>query len=210
MNISNATSYTQLYTNTQTSAKVEGSGHPSGCSCPGCSCDETQSSNKSKDSTEIKSETGQKTVEELTPAESQQLASLQQRDTDVRAHEAAHIAAGGSAVKGGASFTYEKGPDGKLYAVGGEVPISLGGGDTPEEKIANAKAVQAGALAPASPSPQDLKVASSAAQIEAAARSELAEDRREELQEKAKTAYGENVPEEPEISNEYTPFDLSA
>lgn len=162
------------------------------------------------ESSEIKKDASQKAITELSASERQELAGLQQRDSEVRAHEAAHIAAGGSAVSGAASFSYEKGPDGQLYAVGGEVPISVGGGNTPEEKIANAKSVQAGALAPASPSPQDLKVASSAAQIEAQARSELSQEKSEEIKEKAKEAYAQNSSDEVDLSKDTNSFDLSA
>jgi hypothetical protein len=124
---------------------------------------------------------------ELTSAERQQVTELKQRDSEVRAHEAAHISAGGSAVSGAASYTYQKGPDGQLYAVGGEGAISAAGANSPEEKLALAKQMRAGALAPANPSPQDIKVASSAAQMEAQARQEIAkQDRDEQQQEKEK------------------------
>lgn len=60
-----------------------------------------------------------KEITELTINERQKLSRLQQRDSQVRAHEATHIAAGGSVVSvGGASFVYQEGPDGKLYAIG--------------------------------------------------------------------------------------------
>lgn len=124
---------------------------------------------------------------ELSSHDRQVISQLQQRDSEVRAHEAAHIAAGGSAISGGASFTYQEGPDGKLYAVGGEVPISISPGSNPQETISIAKQIQAGALAPANPSPQDLKVASSAAMMEAKARQELSKMSREDLQEAMQT-----------------------
>jgi len=49
-----------------------------------------------------------------------ELAKLKARDREVRAHEAAHTAAAGSLAKGGPSFTFQRGSDGRLYAVGGE------------------------------------------------------------------------------------------
>ena len=149
-------------------------------------------SNRDDGSADNKQDPALKSLNALSSADRQILSSLQQRDSEVRSHEAAHIAAGGSAVRGGASFEYEKGPDGKLYAVGGEVPISVGEGATPEQKLANAKAVRAGALAPASPSPQDLKVAANAAQLEAQARFEIAQERSEALKLRAKEVYGSN------------------
>jgi hypothetical protein len=109
---------------------------------------------------------------ELTPEQKAAVAELQARDAEVRAHEAAHQGAGGG-LTGGASFTYETGPDGRAYAVGGEVPISIQPGRTPEETIRNAQRVRAAALAPAEPSAADLSVAASASQMESEARMEL-------------------------------------
>lgn len=93
------------------------------------------------------------------------IAELRSIDARVRAHEAAHQAAAGG-LAGAASFTYTTGPDGRRYAVAGEVPISGAGGRTPDEIIANARRVRAAALAPADPSAQDLRVAAAAAQTE--------------------------------------------
>lgn len=59
----------------------------------------------------------------LSPEARNQLRELQQRDAEVRAHEQAHLAAGGPHVTGGASYTYQKGPDGRQYAIGGQVSI---------------------------------------------------------------------------------------
>lgn len=100
---------------------------------------------------------------------------FQQMDSSVRAHEAAHLAAAGTHSSGGASFSYTKGPDGKLYASAGEVATSLKKGKTPEETIANASSVMAAALAPTDPSTQDLKVVARAARMQAEARSLLIE-----------------------------------
>lgn len=102
------------------------------------------------------------------------LDKLKARDAEVRAHEAAHASAAGS-HGGAASYDYEQGPDGKRYAVGGEVHVQLQSGRTPDETIANAQQVRAAALAPAQPSSQDHAVASQAAAMEAKARSEKAE-----------------------------------
>jgi hypothetical protein len=99
--------------------------------------------------------------DELTQDERRSINELQARDAEVKAHESAHQAAGGGMV-GGASFTYQQGPDGKMYAIGGEVPISMPSGSTPEEIIANAQQIIASATAPADPSAQDVAVASSA------------------------------------------------
>lgn len=98
---------------------------------------------------------------------------LRKRDREVRAHEAAHKAAGGQ-YAGSATFSYQVGPDGQQYAVGGEVPIDLSPvpGD-PAATIRKMQQVQAAALAPAEPSSADRQVAAKAAQIAARARAEL-------------------------------------
>jgi hypothetical protein len=98
---------------------------------------------------------------------------LRAGDARVRAHERAHQAAGGAAA-GAARFEYEVGPDGKQYAVAGEVPIRIETGPTPDATIANAERVRAAALAPADPSSQDLAVAAEAVAIAVAARAEKA------------------------------------
>jgi hypothetical protein len=73
----------------------------------------------------------------------------------------AHEAAGGG-LAGAPHYTTVKGPDGKNYAVAGEVPIKIQKGKTPEETIKIMEQVKAAALAPSDPSPQDLKVAQTA------------------------------------------------
>jgi hypothetical protein len=109
----------------------------------------------------------------LTPEQEVEVAELRRRDAEVRAHEAAHAAAAG-ALGGGASFDYATGPDGRSYAVGGEVPVEMAPGRTPEETIRNAAQLRAAALAPAEPSAQDRAVAAEAEAMEAAARAEIA------------------------------------
>lgn len=120
---------------------------------------------------------------ELTPEEKQQVAELRQRDAEVKAHEMAHMSAGGQYVRGGASYSYQKGPDGKRYAVGGEVSIDSGAEGTPEKTIRKAQIVRSAALAPADPSPSDIKIAANASRMESAARAELAKEKAEEVKE---------------------------
>lgn len=121
--------------------------------------------------------------ERLSQSEQQALARLQARDRAVRAHEQAHLAAAGSLARGGADYTYQEGPDGKRYAVGGEVDISVSEGRTPEETIRKAQQIRSAALAPANPSAQDRAVAAEASRIEAEARAEqAAADNRERRQ----------------------------
>ena len=110
----------------------------------------------------------------LTEEEQKQVEELKARDTEVKAHEQAHIAAGGSYVRGGARYDYQPGPDGKKYAVGGEVSIDTSAveGD-PQATINKAQVILKAALAPAEPSGQDKAVASQARQMMASARKEL-------------------------------------
>lgn len=100
----------------------------------------------------------------LSPEAQQQLRELKLRDAEVRAHESAHMAAGGAHVNGGASYTYQKGPDGRQYAIGGHVSIDASSvpGD-PEATREKAQQVRRAALAPGEPSGQDRQVAARAA-----------------------------------------------
>ncbi len=100
------------------------------------------------------------------PSHQALISKLESADTKVRAHEAAHVAAGGGVVTGGANFSYTKGPDGKMYATAGEVPIDTSDGNNPEETIRKARQIIAAAMAPSDPSPQDYRVAATAAVME--------------------------------------------
>lgn len=111
---------------------------------------------------------------QLSPAQQRQVQRLQARDAEVRAHEAAHQAAGGGMV-GAASFTYQKGPDGRSYAIGGEVSIKAGSERTPAATISKMQQVIAAATAPAQPSGQDLAVAAQAQAAIAKAQSQAAQ-----------------------------------
>ncbi len=101
---------------------------------------------------------------------------MKQTEQNIRAHEAAHMSAGGG-FAGSASYVYAKGPDGRMYVVGGEVPIQAPEGKTPEETIKNMEVVQRAALAPPDPSAQDLAVAAAAMQIESRARAAIRQGR---------------------------------
>eukprot|EP01029_Cantina_marsupialis_P010739 TRINITY_DN244051_c0_g1_i4.p1 TRINITY_DN244051_c0_g1~~TRINITY_DN244051_c0_g1_i4.p1 ORF type:complete len:210 (+),score=59.90 TRINITY_DN244051_c0_g1_i4:507-1136(+) len=114
----------------------------------------------------------------LTSEENAQLSELKTIDAKVRAHEAAHQS--GPAAAGGASFTYSKGSDGVMYAVGGEVPVRVETGSTPEETLVNLQGVIATALAPADPSPQDVSIASKARVMMMQAQQELSTQIQEE------------------------------
>jgi SprA-related family len=111
---------------------------------------------------------------QLLQAEQNEIRELAARDREVRAHEQAHMAVGGQ-YAGSMSLSYERGPDGRLYAVGGEVSIDTAPvpGD-PQATIDKMEQVRRAALAPAEPSSQDRAVAAQAAQLIAQARAEIA------------------------------------
>lgn len=121
-------------------------------------------------------------------AESREIEELKSRDREVRAHEQAHAAVGGQ-YAGSPSYEFESGPDGKQYAVGGEVSIDISKENTPEQTVRKMQQVRAAALAPAEPSPQDLRVASEANRIATDARSDIAREKTEE----AKEAVSQNI-----------------
>lgn len=126
--------------------------------------------------------------------EKQAVRELQRIDQKVRAHEQAHLAAGAGLVRGGAALEYQRGPDGEMYAVAGEVKIDISKGDTPEETIINMQKVIKAALAPADPSAQDRSVAALARRIEAQARMEKSKEALKEDDETTKkdAAYEKN------------------
>lgn len=119
---------------------------------------------------------------ELTEAEQAQVRELQQRDREVRAHELAHVAAGGPYVTRPATYQYQTGPDGRRYAVGGEVTIDTSVPSDPREALAKAQIIERAALAPVEPSQQDYRVAAKARQMAADARREIAAQRLEQAE----------------------------
>ena len=111
----------------------------------------------------------------------QQITELASRDREVRSHEQAHAAVGGS-YAGAPTYSFKRGPDGQTYAVGGEVSIDVSPiPNDPAATLRKMEVVQQAALAPAEPSAQDLRVAAQAQVLAAQARSELAALQREEV-----------------------------
>lgn len=153
---------------------------------------------------EQKDTTSPTTQDTLDTSEIKMLVELQSRDAEVRQHEAAHKSAG--APTGAASYTYQQGPDGKMYAIGGEVSVTMKSGATPEETIANAQAVIASAMAPSDPSPQDHAVATSARMMMLKAQQEKNKETQEEL---GKASYLKSSQAKQNIT-EQEPFELLA
>lgn len=113
-------------------------------------------------------------------AEQREVEELERRDQEVRAHEQAHAAVGGQYASA-PSYEFQTGPDGRQYAVGGEVSIDISEESTPEQTVRKMQQVRAAALAPAEPSPQDLQVAAEAQRKTFEARAEAAEQERPTL-----------------------------
>ena len=137
----------------------------------------SEEKNKSEDQASQKAENDYK----LTENELRIVEELKKTDTAVRRHEMAHIAAGGQYITSGARLEYQKGPDGKNYAVAGEVSIDTSPvpGD-PEATAKKMRIVQQAAMAPVDPSPQDRTVAAKASALAMKAASELVAMRAEE------------------------------
>ncbi len=137
--------------------------------------DETQAA---KASTETSNEPA--AIVSLSPEAKQQeqaeVEKLKKRDQQVRAHEQAHQAALGSYSKGGPQYEYKNGPDGKRYAVGGEVAVDMSEAETPQQTVQKARTIRRAALAPADPSSADRAVAAQASQMEAKAQQEIAKE----------------------------------
>jgi len=110
---------------------------------------------------------------ELSDEQKKQVEKLQKRDREVRAHEQAHVAAGGNLIRGGVNFKYETGPDGQRYAVGGDVSIDVSEARTAQETVRKAEQIRSAAMAPSDPSAQDYSVAAQAGRLAAKAQAEM-------------------------------------
>ena len=107
-------------------------------------------------------------------AEQAMIAELKQRDAEVKAHEQAHASVGGQ-LAGSPSYSFQTGPDGQKYAVGGEVQIDVSVvPDDPQATIIKMQQVKAAALAPAQPSGADRQIAAEASRKIATGQAELA------------------------------------
>lgn len=109
----------------------------------------------------------------LGPNEIRQVEQLKRRDREVKTHELAHKAVAGQYAKGAPSYDYRIGPDGRRYAVGGEVSIDISKAKDPRETLLKAEVIRRAAMAPANPSVQDRQIAMQASGMAAEARHEL-------------------------------------
>jgi len=157
-----------------------------------------------KDSS-IKSEDSKLTKtspQDLSPKDLKQIQKLKSRDVEVKAHEQAHLSAAGSLAMSGASFTYQTGPNGVRYAVGGEVSISTSSVDgDPAATLRKADAIRRAALAPANPSSQDQVVAGKATAMAQKASADLIKLTQEEAKETKPDKMGDDNKDEKQLES---------
>jgi hypothetical protein len=134
-------------------------------------------------------------TEELSHEQKQEVEKLKKRDQEVKAHENAHMSAGAGIVQGGATYQYQRGSDGRMYAVGGEVKIDTSRERNPEDTIRKMQQVKKAALSPSQPSAQDRSVAAQASQIEAEARAEITKKNTEEANDNPEDQLTASVPQ---------------
>ena len=95
---------------------------------------------------------------------------LEARDAKVRAHEMGHVMAGGGQAQGLPQYTYQTGPDGRSYAVGGAVNISITSSGDAEGDARQADTARRAALATGETSARDALTANQAGEMASRAR----------------------------------------
>ncbi len=119
----------------------------------------------------------------------QTIRDMQLVDAEVRAHEQAHVAAGGSLVSGATQYSYVTGPDGQRYAQSGEVTIRVPEGSSPKETIQIAEKAHRAASAPAKPSSQDQMTAAKATSRIREAQAQIRQEEAAQAAEKAEERF---------------------
>jgi len=161
--------------------------------------DEETTESRSEKQAAARQQTG---AQQLSEAEEKMVQDLKERDREVKAHEMAHLASSGQYARGGPSYSYQQGPDGRRYAVGGEVPIDIGKERSPEETIQKMQAGQRAAMAPADPSATDRGIAANAAALENHARQELQRERTNPQEERPDRTDATSSKETPQTGDE--------
>ena len=148
-----------------------------------------QSSNAKPAAEQTGEDNKPKSLQQDEQLQARELQNLKNRDREVRAHELAHQSVGGRYVTRGARYDYERGPDGRQYAVSGDVAIDTSPtpGD-PQATLEKAQIIHRAALAPANPSATDRQVAARASVMIQQARIELSMRTTEE-----QTSPGSNI-----------------
>jgi len=119
-----------------------------------------------------------KSYSELSDQEKAEVRRLKALDEHVHQHEEAHKQAAGELAVGTPNYQYTTGPDGKRYAIAGDVKIETSKDSRgPAETITKAIKIKKAALAPSDPSSQDRNVAAQAMQMEQQAQVELSQQK---------------------------------
>lgn len=187
---SSASSAAQTTSTSQSAAPEQPEAAPSQpqTANPAEAAQSTQAEREDQSSTQAQAR--QRAEDQAQKAQLETIRDLARRDREVRNHEQAHQTIGGQ-YAGAMKLDYTTGPDGRRYAVSGEVPIDLSPvPGNPEATRAKAQQVRQAALAPAEPSNQDRAVAAQATQIALQAQIELRQ------QERSQSADSDNEVEE--------------
>ncbi|MFH0880414.1 MAG: putative metalloprotease CJM1_0395 family protein [Lentisphaerota bacterium] len=104
----------------------------------------------------------------LNQREEEEVTRLRARDQVVRLHEARHAAALGASA-GVTRYTFDIGPDGRAYAVGGSIEVNAMPASTPEASVAKARMLRSAAMAGGEPSGADFAMACEATRMEQSA-----------------------------------------
>lgn len=94
-------------------------------------------------------------AQDLDPVEEAVVNQLRARDSAVRQEEEAHAAAAGP-YGSAPQYTYQIGPDGNVYAIGGHVDVSVSMSGSAAERDRALSTLQNAALAPNAPSGADM------------------------------------------------------
>ncbi len=104
----------------------------------------------------------EKHVHGLSDNEQKAVNELKSRDKEVRLHEAEHMRNPELISVGGPKFTYAIGPDGKAYAIGGNVTLTTGKPKSPEDAMQKAMALKNSSMGVGEPSSKDIGASISA------------------------------------------------
>ncbi len=99
---------------------------------------------------------------------------LRRHDSEVKQHEQAHVSTGGALIVSGPYYKFVTGPDGRNYAIGGQVSLDITPEKDPQKTIKKAEQIERTAMAPLRPSPQDYQVVNQAKQLELIAEQQIA------------------------------------
>ena len=104
---------------------------------------------------------------EMSRSDKALLEKLKARDAKVRSHETMHMMAAGGQAQGLPTYTYQTAPDGRRYAIGGSVNISVIQTGDEEANVRRANMAYRAAMATGEPSARDMQTAQKAMAISA-------------------------------------------